>query len=255
MRIALLCTPRSGNTWLRLMLASILKLEQFAVHDLGDIEWNVLPSRALVALHWYRTIELTGLLETHGFRVVTMARHPLDTLLSILQFSPKEPQTARWLNGLGGNELSIHGELPTSKKFLAYCSSERASALLGVTPEWWNLPNVAQLRYEDLVKDRDAALSNLLEQLGCSGHTLGDSLDEFNISKLRQTTKNGHFWQGCPGLWQKLFTTDDANNLVNAQKKIFKSLGYSCDLVEAPDVMISAASIDTAWKNLTSCNN
>jgi hypothetical protein len=46
----------------------------------------------VLQLHWHRTPELFGrLLERHGFRVVSIARHPFDVLLSILQFVASQP--------------------------------------------------------------------------------------------------------------------------------------------------------------------
>ena len=86
-----------------------------------------------------------------------LARHPLDVLVSILHFASHEPQTARWLDGEGGDESSILGAEPASAAFLASATGPRARALLAVTPEWWPHGGVA-VRYEDAVGSPEAAL-------------------------------------------------------------------------------------------------
>src|ERR1700677_2956985 len=63
LRIALLATPRSGNTWLRLILGHVLALDELPVHHPGDLEWSRLPDRAVIQLHWPRTTYLQRLLE------------------------------------------------------------------------------------------------------------------------------------------------------------------------------------------------
>ena len=44
LRLAVLSTPRSGNTWLRHLLAASFGLEQQAVHNPGEIDWLRLPA-------------------------------------------------------------------------------------------------------------------------------------------------------------------------------------------------------------------
>src|SRR5690606_3590182 len=76
LRIAVLSTPRSGNTWLRHLLASLFDLWQHAVHRPSDLDWDALPERAVVQLHWHRVEPLVSLVEQHRFRVAVLARHP-----------------------------------------------------------------------------------------------------------------------------------------------------------------------------------
>lgn len=43
LRLAIVSTPRSGNTWLRKLLASMYDLPQIAVHTPREIAWQSLP--------------------------------------------------------------------------------------------------------------------------------------------------------------------------------------------------------------------
>src|SRR5690349_13169897 len=117
MRLALVSTPRSGNTWLRGLLAGLYGLQQRAVHDPAEINWAELPDRSIVQVHWLRTDEFARELERRGVRVVTIARHPLDVLISILHFSRREPNTRHWLRGEGDGEALIRAAAPGDAAF------------------------------------------------------------------------------------------------------------------------------------------
>ena len=117
LRIAIISTPRCGNTWVRVVLSDILKLEQLAVHNYSELE--SIPDRAIVQLHWYREPRFQCFLRDYGFKTLVLSRHPLDVLVSILNFIRHEPLTARWLEG--------NAEIPPSL--------DRATAYLeGVPP-------------------------------------------------------------------------------------------------------------------------
>lgn len=229
MKLALVSTPRAGNTWLRYMLAGLYQLEQHAVHTPDAIDWAGLPPRCIVQLHWRHSPEFAELLAAQGFRVVTIARHPLDVLLSILQFSTNETQTTQWLAGAGGDELAIRGRSADSTEFLLYATGPRARALLSVTPDWWVQPGVLGVRYEDLVRDPLQGLQPVLEALGPVLTPLAQVLPTVSIDRLRQTSVNNHFWKGQPGHWRELLPMDTARLIQATQADLFRCLGYSVD--------------------------
>src|SRR5262245_65691843 len=93
LRVAVVSTPRSGNSWLRRLLDHVYG---FSASDRGELPlynpleapWPDLPARCVIMTHWRRAGPLPALLEEHGFRVVTLARDPLDVLISILHYAP-----------------------------------------------------------------------------------------------------------------------------------------------------------------------
>ena len=93
LRIAVIGTPRCGNTWVRSVLGDILKLEQLAVHNYTELQ--SIPDRAIVQLHWYREPRFQRFLRDYGFKTLVLTRHPLDVPVSILNFIRYEPLTAR----------------------------------------------------------------------------------------------------------------------------------------------------------------
>ena len=247
MRIVLVSTPRSGNNWLRHLLASLYDIPSLSVHNPADLDWATLPPDCVLGIHWHAVPPFLTLLERHGFRAVTLARHPLDVLLSIMHFALYAP-TARWLEGEGGDERSIYGAMPRSAAFLEYAASNRATALLRVSREWWAVPDCLRVRYEELVADPGRALDQLADDLGVVPRWSVDAaLDATTLPKLRDLTHcPHHFWQGRPGLWRSLLPPAEARAIVQAQPSCFSALAYAGDA----DPELQGRQADANWIEL-----
>src|SRR5205807_380982 len=137
LKIAIIGTPRSGNTWVRRVLTQALDLKEIAVHNPRDIP-VLLPERVALQIHWYREPNFQTFLRSNGFKVVVMARHPLDVLVSVLTFIRHEPLTARWLEGNAEFPPDLAGHPPASPSFVAYATSWGAENLLSVSYQWWH---------------------------------------------------------------------------------------------------------------------
>jgi len=248
MRIAIISTPRSGNTWLRSLLSGLYEAEQIAVHSPDDIDWNNLPTdHFILQLHWHRTSQLRHLLALNNFKIVVLHRHPFDVLISILQFAHQEPQTAQWLNGDGGDEKIIHGETPSSEAFLEYAVSNRASQLFSISEAWSNDPEAMIVKYEYLVNDTERTLDELVYSLGLPCANLSEVVACNSIEMLRETSKNGHFWQGRPGLWKELIPSARVEKIAQRHKKVFLNLGYDFTLCNTG---LTADESDKTWRLL-----
>jgi hypothetical protein len=247
-RLAIVSTPRTGNTWLRYLLSRMYGVPETAVHNPADLDWDQLPPGVVVQIHWHHVEPLVGTLRDRRFVVVSSARHPLDVLVSILHFAPREPLTRRWLEGEGGNEAALTGADPQSDVFLRYAQSRRAAALLSVTPEWWADPAVLRVRYEDVVRDPVGQLERLVETIGVApGAAMRDVIDSCRIEKLRPTCPNQHFWQGQPGLWRDLVLAGHARAIAEYHKEAFQALGYRCE----PDRGLSEHAARQNWLHVS----
>src|SRR5262249_15892430 len=144
----------------------------------------------------------------YNFRVVALSRHPLDVLVSILAFSQHDVTTLQWLNGAGGNEVSLEGATPVSPAFLDYAVGRRASALLNVSADWNEYPGVWRARYEALVENPAAELRRLVSETEpdgqCHEERLAAALAQNTAREMRSRTVNEmfHVWQARPGLWR-----------------------------------------------------
>ena len=231
-RIAIVSSPRCGNMWLRRLLVALYGLVERSAFTPDEVDWDVLPERCALQLHWRRTPELRALLDRHDCSVVVLARHPLDVLVSILHFAQHEPATDRWLGGEAGSEALLRGADPTSQAFAAYAKSPRARALLSVTPEWWGHAD-ACVRYESLVADPAGELSRIVDALGTPTIvSTAEAVESVRFERLRQEAPNQHFWQGRVGLWQELVPTLVALEIAETYPGMHR-FGYSVGVDDA----------------------
>ncbi len=230
LRIAIVSAPRSGNTWLRLMLGRFYDAAQIAAFDPSDVNWDTLPNNnCILQFHWHRTDGFVEVLHRYNFRVVVLVRNPLDVLISILHFSQNEPQTNRWLKGENGGEETLIGRTPADPEFAAYAKSQRAASLLAVSYEWAQDPNLKVIRYEEMVAKPGLILNELFREFGWPDKDISQVIKEHSIENLQPLSTNQHFWKGQPGLWKKLIPRGLAVDIVNIHSDIFSSLNYSID--------------------------
>ena len=140
----------------------------------------------------------------HGFRVVTVARHPLDVLISILHFCVYESESEHWLLGAGGSEAGIFAAMPRSRAFVEYATGPRAAELLAVTPDWWGRPGVVGVRYEDCVRDTDGELRRMEAAFGpvrCGSRAAAVEACSLGAAAAgsRRTTTSGRASRACGG--------------------------------------------------------
>ncbi len=128
LRVALVATPRSGNSWLGYMLTQLFELNGIVFGDPQNLDWAALPERVFLNAHWRLDELMLSRLKEHGFRTIVLARHPLDVLISILVFSQHYHATAEWLDGSYGDERCLQGSCPMSEAFAAYAAGPRAGA-------------------------------------------------------------------------------------------------------------------------------
>jgi hypothetical protein len=243
LRVALISTPRCGNTWVRSVLGDILQLEQLAVHNYTEL--RSVPDRAIVQLHWYREPCFQRFLRDHGFKTVVLGRHPLDVLVSILNFIRHEPLTARWLEGNAEIPPSLIGQPPTSKEFLHYATSWGAENVLSISYQWWHEPDAIKVRYEELVERPNETLLSLARLFDPAARDQNGAIGRFSLPFF-QNLPNKHGWQGRPGLWREVIVYFDARSIYKRHKRVFDVMGYS-----VRPYWLSRAGALRRWEELT----
>ncbi len=228
MRLAIISTPRSGNSWVRFVLCHALDLQAVAVHNPHDIPDN-LPKRTILQLHWYREPNFQQYLRTNEFRVLVLSRHPLDVLVSAWHFVPHEPLTARWLEGNAELPADVSRHPPASREFLSYATSWGAENLLSISYQWWHERTAIRIRYEDLVRDPVRCFGDLVKALGGSSERVVEAVNEHGLGMF-QALHNRHGWRGTPGLWRSIVTPTIAFQVWRRHRYFFKGLGYGCPI-------------------------
>jgi hypothetical protein len=246
LRVAVIGTPRCGNTWVRLVLADILKLEPLSVHNYSEL--GAIPERAIVQLHWYREPRFQRFLQDNGFKTLVLSRHPLDVLVSILNFIRYEPLTARWLEGNAEIPASLIGEPPISRAFVQYATSWGAENVLSISYQWWHDSHAVKVRYEDLVKRPHKALLSLAREFDPAARDENGAIGRFSVPFF-QSLPNKHGWQGRPGLWRELIVYFDARAIYQRHRRVFEVMDYS-----VRPYLLSRTGALRRWNELTADN-
>ena len=247
LRIALVSTPRSGNTWIRHLLGHAYALPMLSRHAVPDDEWGRLPPECVLQIHWRREPDFLAKLRDHGFRVLTLARHPLDTLISILHVCVYDVESENWLGGRGGDESPLWAAWPRSRAFLDYATGPRAAELLAVSAEWWHDPSAVRVKYEAFVRDAAGELRKLAEAFGphrCAN--LDEAVAKASLGEMRKSSTNNHFWKGQPGLWREFLPAPEASQIAWAHQANFAALGYELD----PHPGLDGSAADANWVRL-----
>ncbi len=225
MRIAVVSSPRSGNSFVRNILSDALKLENIHSHNYKGMH---IPEKCIYQIHWYREPNFQSFLAEHNFSVLTVARHPLDILVSVFNFIRNDPSPAKWLEGNVEIDDRLVGHSPASEVFLDYALSWGAENLFSVTYQWWHDRDAIKIRYEDFATSDYNKFAALLNELGAPKDNLEYAIACNPFERLKHTP-NKHGWQGIPGLWKKLVPHLHARKIYKRHKRIFKVLGYSVE--------------------------
>ena len=251
LRLAVISSPRTGNTWTRNLLSALFGLEEFAVNNPDAIDWGRLPERAVIQIHWSPEPTFRERLEAHEVRVVTLSRHPLDLLLSSLNYTTYVHLSGRCGGGGACGECGIAGRTPRSPEHMAYATAAVGSAsnIFRFSREWWPLPEVIGLRYEDLVDDPGKTLAGLVDRVGQPARMAFDRVvDITSIGRVKklQGAWHCHYWQGRPGLWKSMFPEAEARAIQTVHPGAFADFGYPCD----PDPRLAGWLADLNWLKL-----
>jgi hypothetical protein len=245
LRVAVVGTPRSGNTWLRALLAASYGLEEMPTSRVEDLDWATLPERCVVQIHAMREEPFAGQLDRHEFRVVVLARHPFDVLISALNYEQYIANPCLWTDA-AGRTRSLRGATPHSAEFLEYATATHPGSVLSISPDWWTAPGVYRVRYEDLVQEPAGTLASLAALLHLEPRRpIAQVVAELDISTIRAgyDVWHYHYWQGRPGLWRSLLPAQLANQIAAMQRPVFETLGYVCD----PNESLSATQAEATW--------
>ncbi|MDX2039552.1 MAG: hypothetical protein SFX72_23130 [Isosphaeraceae bacterium] len=246
-RVFVIGSPRSGNTWTRHLLRDLLGLSEFSAHRPDEIDWDRLPPRAVVQIHWYPLDPFLERLASVEARVVLVHRHPCDVLMSWLNYMDHVHEEGKCGGACGACELV--GATPVSEAFRAWVLSERARELLCFGPAWMGRPGVIPLQYESLVADPSTALEELRAGLDVEWRADPASVLEALGIEARKRDRDAwqyHYWQGRPGLGRTLIPAELMRAIAEWIPEAFDRLGYACD----PDPDLDATSAELSWMRL-----
>lgn len=226
--IAVAATPRVGGTVISTALGKLLNVPRIADNNFDMIDINTLSSQTVVHTHLtQRQFKQLGLAVPS--RAITVARNPVDTLISAFTFSQRSRTCVYWQHGkVFQKPLQFAGKDIKSKAFLDWATGPKATALLSVSPSWWNEAAVS-VKYEDFINKPTSFLKTILQSLNPQAQP-----DEQNIEKVAseldrnflKETKNQHRWNGGVNYGEALLSTESVNAIKEAHSDIFSTLSY-----------------------------
>ena len=227
--------PRSGNTWVRGLLRDLL--------DPVPVDANPIFSRLFGVIPWCRfpairvrtdrcrwtMIKSHGRYETTiaGIPIIYLVRDGRDSLLSYYHFNVahrgySEDFTSYFDRHVCRDEMNSRRER-VLRQFMGDWSENSLS--------YADRPNVLLIRYEDLIRDPAAGVT---EMLGFVGATVRADLIEQSIENGRQklTDKNRRHdrARGVSGTWRERLTAEQQKQFVSRHRTALETYGYGASL-------------------------
>lgn len=163
--IFLVSYPKSGNTWLRFLIANAIKVKYdidrevnfFSIHDIipdVHISSEILPQGPFGRQDLPRIIKSHAPFNPHYHRVILLIRNPADVVVSYYYY------------------LRNYGEIPESMTLSAFIETHEKGIQSWVdhTASWLQPQRIGQIlkvfSYEDLKQDTAGQLSKMMSLIG-----------------------------------------------------------------------------------------
>lgn len=200
-RILLFTTPKTGNIWLKALLAEVYDVRAVdAVSAVFKPEHCAsLTDGFVYHAHPFPDVDLRRWAEREGIHVVTIYRHPGDVLASYLHHIRSRPEEAAWPAELVLRDASGAG--PDTCTYVR----EHFSHLLSISPGWHRL-GAPVVRYEDLYSRPLEALAELTAKIAPvdpARLTVATAMAEFRYLRAASSERaRAHFRRGEVSGWK-----------------------------------------------------
>ena len=149
-------------------------------------------------IHWEPEESFIKQLKAAEFKLLTICRHPLDTLISILHFCRFEPQTASWLD-VRRRRIWYYWQDPDIKR-LSKLRSQRT--LTKTTIDQFTMEATREctaIQYEKLVKTRlkNSQAHDILGHFHCP---IEPTIKKYTLTEQKSTPQQS-LLDGHTGLW------------------------------------------------------
>jgi len=234
LRILILSTPKTGNTWLRYLLAGVYRLPQFyvppgfdyaALDRAGDrwvTHYHIRPNPQLIA--WIRERRPV---------VITTIRHPGDVLISLyhhlhnFRAEALDPDFLRAMLSTGFDRTNM----------VADSTGQPFSTDLAYSIEWMASEGTHVVRYEDLRADPAGTLRELTSRISAVPDERIEAAVEMSDLALMRAMAGpfgGFFREGRIGGWRDLLPTDviEMFRSMAPYAAQMAALGYSMDAAD-----------------------
>ncbi len=233
--ILIFTTPKTGNIWLKALLADI-----YGVNAIDSVSPVFQPAqcegfgdRWVYHAHPFPEEDVLRWAETRGFLIVTMYRHPGDILVSYLHHVWNRPSEARWPANLILQDKGRIG--PNTLTYVV----EHFPHLLTISLGWRRF-GAPFVRYEDLYSRPMDALTELTNEIApVDPQRIRVAVAMSEMNYLRDAVPHDskvHFRHGEVGEWQEVLPREiiEVFREYEPYPTLFRAMGYS--LESQPDI-------------------
>lgn len=204
LRILIVSTPKTGNTWLKLLLGEAYNLPMVELPDNPrDIDLAALPESWVAQQHYWFEAGTREWLERHGVVVLTTVRHPGDVFVSLWHHVRKSGLPPVH-DGRHSGSLQLDG--PTMGPNAEAFAAQGFYRDLHVSISWLRAGESLCVRYEDLWLRPFETLQTVTDFVRpCTALDLRRALSLCQIRRLQRANQDqgrGFFRQGGIGGWR-----------------------------------------------------
>lgn len=203
LKILIVSTPKTGNTWLRNLLAAAYGLpmvELSTAFDPAEAEGH--GARWIAHQHFYPEPALLSWAEQHGVVLLTTTRHPGDVLISLYHYVQNYVgETA----GFGTEATMVSDARPFGEKTASFVK-QAFHSLLDISIQWMDTGRSQVVRYEDLWRDPVGTLAALTSRIyPIELDAIERAVEQCDISVMRKMAgSDGKFFRkGGAGNWRQ----------------------------------------------------
>jgi hypothetical protein len=228
-RILVTSTPKTGNTWLRHLLAATYQLP---IREVGPIfceaDFDRLGRRWIAQQHFLPTCDLVQWAQANEVVFVTTIRHPADVLVSWCHYATDFAGDKTLQKALEQDGSQIGGHVASYVR-------EKFFLVLNGSISWIRSGLSHVVRYEDLWRDPATVLRNLTQALGpVPEDAIERAIVRCDFDHMRQTAGEGDrrfFRKGGIGGWRDALPPAIVE-ILTAEEPFpsqFSVLGYTMD--------------------------
>lgn len=259
LKILIASTQKTGNTWLKLLLAEIYDLPIAHIgFDVSPSELDKLGNRWVAHQHLLPEEPLFSWAVAHDLRFITTVRHPGDILVSLYHYCLNYPaaykdnaEVSRAIAATPRDEAG-NSEQQIGDGELVRVLQNRLICDLNISFSWIVKNLSLVVRYEDLRTETLSVLRSLTGQLApVANEQIQRAIANCEIGQLREKNVSEHrfFRRGLVGEWRLTLPADVRRRFM--QEEPFKSqcafLGYDVSL--DPDETLSPQSYNLPNEN------
>jgi len=199
LKIVVVSTPKTGNTWVRYLLSRVYRLPMRDLPaNVEQFDWNSPGPRWIGQQHFFPTPQIIASAQAAGVVFITTIRHPADVLISLYHHVRRTGEISELPADPGYMQEDARGLGPRAEGYVR----QGFFQMLHLSLVWLRTGVAHQVRYEDLLSRPVETLNGLCVAIGpVAAGAVRWALADSEIGELRRSNpgKADFFRKGGAG--------------------------------------------------------